>query len=88
MEAAGLRDREKSSGGALASAATSAKTDLAPLDASAETALGAVIGGLDTIMFEESKQPSGVFEKRSRQVPDLAVRVVQMRLRQDEQPFL
>jgi hypothetical protein len=55
---------------------------LAPLHASAEGAFGAVVGGLNAVVFQKSKEAVVVFEESRSEIADLAVRTVQVSLRQ------
>jgi len=54
----------------------------------AQRTLRAVIGRLDTLVFEERKQPLVVHEQRGGEIADLAVAAAQMPPGQGENSFL
>jgi hypothetical protein len=85
---ASLSDRKQAGRGDFAVAAAVAETDLAPLDGRAQNAFDYVIGRLHSLLFQKREQPFEVNEQRRRQVAHLAVRILQVRLRQREQLLL
>ena len=53
----------------------------------AERSFGAVVGGLNALVFKKSKQSLVVLEQSRGKIADLAVGTVQMPLGQDENPL-
>src|ERR1017187_3511449 len=88
LQLTGFGNSQQTSRGQLASGAAVAKGDFAPLHARAQRSFGAVVGGFNAFVFEESKQPVVMLEKSRGEIADLAVGTVQMPLGQREDPFL
>ncbi len=55
LEVAGLGDGQQTGGGEFAVSAAIPKTDFAPLHAGTQRSFRAVVGGLDTFVFEETE---------------------------------
>src|SRR5260370_29159615 len=62
LKITGFSEGQQASRRHLAVGATIAEADFAPLHARAERAFGAVVGGLDSFVFQESKQPFVMLE--------------------------
>src|SRR5438105_15785413 len=88
LEVAGFSDGQQTRGGEFAIGATVAETDLAPLHAGAEGAFHAVVGGLDTFVFQEREESVAMLEQSRGEITDFTVGAVQVPLRQGESPFL
>jgi hypothetical protein len=88
LKIAGFGDGQQSRCGQFALGAAVAEADLAPLHPGAQGSFHAVVGGLYALVFQESKEPVVMLEKRRGEIADLAVRAVQMPLRQRGNPFL
>ena len=88
LKVAGFGDGQQARCGQFAIGAAIAEADLAPLHTGAEGTFNAVVGGLYALVFQESIEPVVVLEKSRGEIADLAVRAVQMPLRQRENPFL
>ena len=88
LKITGFGDGQQTSRGQLAGGAAIAEADFPPLHARAERSFGAVVGGLDAVLFEKSKQPLVVLVQCRGEIADLAVGRVQMPLGQSENPLL
>ena len=88
LKVTGFGDGQQARCGQFAIDAAIAEADLAPLHAGAKGTFHAVVGGLYALVFQESEEPVVMLEKSHGQIADLAVRAVQMSLRQRENPFL
>lgn len=84
----GLGDGQQAGRGQFAVGAAVAEADLAPLHPRAQRPLRAVIGRLDTVVFEEREEPFVMHEQSGGEIADLAVGAVEMALGQIENPFL
>ena len=85
LKATGLGNGEQSGGNQFPCGGAIAEGRFAPLDAGAERAFSAVIGRLDASVFEEGKEPFGMFKQCPRQVLHLPVRTIEMSFRQRKQ---
>ena len=88
LKITGFGDSQQAGRGQLAVGATVAEADFAPLHPRSERPFGAVVGGLDSFVFEESEQSLIMLEQSRGEIADLAVGTVQMALGQGENPFL
>ena len=76
LKVARFADGQQARRGQFALSAAVAEADLAPLHAGAEGTFHAVVGGLDTLVFQESKEPVVMLKKSPGEVANLAVRAV------------
>src|SRR5450759_5194077 len=88
LKVAGFGDGQQARCGQFSIGAAVAEADLAPLYAGTEGTFSAVVGGLYAIVFQESIEPVVVLKKSRGEIANLALRAVQMPLRQRENPFL
>src|ERR1700693_111628 len=88
LKVAGFGDGQQARCRQFAVGAAIAEADLAPLHAGTEGTFHTVVGGLYAFVFQESIESVVVLEKSRGEIADLAVRAVQMPLRQRENVFL
>ena len=88
LKITGFGDSQQTGRGQLPSGAAISETDFPPLHGRAQRSFGAVVGGLNALLFEKGKQPLVVLEQCCRQISDLTVGRVQMALSQSENPLL
>jgi len=88
LQIAGFGDRQQSSRGQFASGTAVAEADFAPLNASAQCSFGAIVGGVNAFVLEESKQALVVLEQSHGEIADFAVVTIQVLLGQGDDPLL
>src|SRR5215831_395169 len=82
LKVAGFADGEQARRGQFALGAAVAEADLAPLHTGAQGA-----GRLDALVLQEDEEPVVMLEKSRGQIANLAVRALQVLLRQRVNPF-
>ena len=87
LKVAGFADGQQARRGQFALGAAVAEADLAPLHTGAQGALDAVVGRLDALVLQEDEEPVVMLEKSRGQIANLAVRALQVLLRQRVNPF-